>query len=79
VGRVLLTFTGASTGEATVRLERDNYKSTVRVDVASGTVLELPDGTYQIRISVRGYRGGARTVRVRCGQDEAVVAGLTRN
>lgn len=90
MGRVTLTFAGASggastgasagasAGEAVVRVEGEAYKSTVRVDVATGTVLELREGEYQLRIAASGYRGGDRRVRVTCGGDEPVVVALSR-
>lgn len=79
IGRIALAFTGASSGEATVRLEGVAYKSTVQVDVSTGTVLELREGSYQLRITLSGYRAVVRNVDVRCGRDQAVSIGLTRS
>ncbi len=78
MGTATLAFPGATGGEAVMRVEGDGYKSTVRVDVGTGTVLELREGTYQLRISVSGYRSISRTVRVQCGKDESVTLLLTR-
>lgn len=79
MGRATLAFPGALAGEAVVRVEGEAYKSTVRVDAGTGTVLELPEGTYQLRVSLSGYRSISRTVRVQCGKDEPVTMILTRN
>lgn len=76
LGRAVLSFTGASTGEATVRLEGEAYKSTVLVDVATGTVLELLEGTYQLRVSLAGYRAIDRSIAVVCGKDAPVAVRL---
>ena len=78
MGRATLAFPGALAGEAVVRVEGEAYKSTVRVDAGTGTVLELPEGTYQLRVSLSGYRSISRTVRVQCGKDEQVTLILTR-
>ena len=78
LGRAALTFSGASSGEATMRIEGEAYKSTVLVDVATGTVLELAEGTYQLRITVSGYRAVDRSVSVVCGKESTVAVTLNR-
>ncbi|WP_158514741.1 PEGA domain-containing protein [Gemmatimonas phototrophica] len=78
LGRAALTFSGASSGEATLRIEGEAYKSTVLVDVATGTVLELAEGTYQVRITVSGYRAVERSVSVVCGKESTVAVTLNR-
>jgi len=69
-GRVLLTFRGAVRGEAVVRIEGEAYESTVRMDVATGSTLELREGNYRIRADVNGYRTVVQNVRVICGKDQ---------
>jgi PEGA domain len=78
LGRAAVTFSGASSGEATMRIEGEAYKSTVLVDVATGTVLELAEGTYQLRITVNGYRAVDRSVSVMCGKESTVAVTLNR-
>ncbi len=69
-GRVLLTFRGAVRGEAVVRIEGEAYESTVRMDVATGSILELREGNYRLRADVNGYRTVVQNVRVICGKDQ---------
>ncbi len=69
-GRVLLTFRGAVRGEAVVRIEGEAYESTVRMDVATGSTLELREGNYRLRADVSGYRTVVQNVRVICGKEQ---------
>lgn len=78
VGRVALTFTGAATGTAIVRIEGVTNKSTVEVDIATGTLLELAEGEYQLRITAAGLRSATRTINVICGKDATERVALTR-
>lgn len=78
VGRVALTFTGASSGTAIVRIEGVTTKSVVEVDIATGTMLELAEGEYQLRISAAGVRSAARTINVTCGKETTERVALTR-
>jgi hypothetical protein len=48
------------------------------VDVATGTVLELAEGTYQLRITVNGYRAVDKSVAVVCGKESSVAVPLAR-
>lgn len=76
-GRVVLSFTGARAGEAVVRIEGTTYRSTVRVDVATGTTLELRDDTYRVRVAVPDYRAVEKTVQVVCGKEQALPIALS--
>ncbi len=78
VGRVALTFTGATRGMAIVRIEGVATKSVVEVDIATGTILELSEGEYQLRISTAGVRSATRTINVKCGNDTTERVALTR-
>lgn len=78
VGRVALTFSGAASGTAIVRIEGVTTKSMVEVDIATGTMLELAEGEYQLRISAAGTRGAARTINVVCGKESTERVALTR-
>lgn len=78
VGRVNLTFTGASRGEAVVRIFGESYESTVRIDVATGTSLELREDSYIVRVSVPDFRAVEQTVKVVCGKDIRLPIALTR-
>lgn len=71
-GRVVLSFTGAPRGEATVRIEGETYKSTVKVDVATGTTLELREDEYRVRITVPEYRAFEQTIKVMCGKEQTL-------
>ena len=73
-----LTFTGASSGTAIVRIEGVTTKSVVEVDIATGTMLELAEGEYQLRISAAGVRSAARTINVTCGKETTERVALTR-
>lgn len=75
-GRVALSFTGAARGEAVVRITGEAYQSTVRIDVATGTLLELREDRYLVRVSVDGYRSVEQSVLVKCGQDIALPVAL---
>ena len=78
VGRVALTFTGAASGTAIVRIEGVTTKSVVEVDIATGTMLELAEGEYQLRISAAGVRSAARNINVTCGKESTERVSLTR-
>jgi hypothetical protein len=78
VGRVALTFTGASSGTAIVRIEGVTTKSMVEVDIATGTMLELVEGEYQLRISAAGIRSATRSINVVCGKESTERVALTR-
>jgi hypothetical protein len=77
-GRVALSFTGAARGEAVVRITGEAYQSTVRIDVATGTLLELREDRYLVRVSVDGYRSVEQSVLVKCGQDMPLPIALVR-
>ena len=77
-GRIVLTFSGAAAGEATVRVEGESYRSTVRVDVATGTTLELREDEYRLRITVPEHRAVEKTIRVVCGKEQALPIALSR-
>lgn len=79
LGRVAIAFTGASSGEAAVRIEgKSGFKSTVRVDVSTGTVLELDEGAYQLRVTLAGHRAVERAVTATCGKDSDISIPLSR-
>jgi hypothetical protein len=77
-GRVALSFTGAARGEAVVRITGEAYQSTVRIDVATGTLLELREDRYLVRVSVDGYRSVEQSVLVKCGQELKLPVALAR-
>jgi hypothetical protein len=77
-GRVALSFTGAARGEAVVRITGEAYQSTVRIDVATGTLLELREDRYLVRVSVDGYRSVEQSVQVKCGQELTLPLALVR-
>jgi hypothetical protein len=77
-GHAVLNFTPASSGEALVRVEGESSRSTVRIDVATGTTLELREGTYLLRISVQGYRNVEKSIKVVCGKELAVPIALSK-
>jgi hypothetical protein len=77
-GRVALSFTGAARGEAVVRITGEAYQSTVRIDVATGSLLELREDRYLVRVSVDGYRSVEQSIVVKCGQQLDFPVALTR-
>jgi hypothetical protein len=77
-GRVALSFTGAARGEAVVRITGEAYQSTVRIDVATGTLLELREDRYLVRVTVDGYRSVEQSVQVKCGQELKLPVVLAR-
>ncbi|MCA0376883.1 MAG: hypothetical protein LCH84_14615 [Gemmatimonadetes bacterium] len=77
-GRVMLTFTGASSGEAVIRIEGPEPRATVRVPVAEGTLMELREGRYILHIAVNGYRSVDQPVAVVCGKDINLPVPLSR-
>lgn len=77
-GRVLLTFAGAASGEAIIRIESETPRATVRVPVAEGTLMELREGRYILHIAVGGYRSVDQPVAVTCGKDVKLEIPLSR-
>lgn len=78
VGRVQMTFKGANSGEALVRIVGENSESTIRIDVATGSTFELREDTYRMRITVDGYRAVQENIKVVCGRDVPLVVNLSR-
>lgn len=77
-GRVLVTFMGAASGEAVIRIESETPRATVRVPVAEGTLMELREGRYILHIAVSGYRSVDQPIAVTCGQDIKLPITLSR-
>jgi hypothetical protein len=78
VGRLIVTFTGASSGEVVVRLESDAYRSTVRISAAEGSQFEVPAGNYRLRATLTGFRAVERAVVVPCNRDTRLEVPLSR-